>query len=94
MTAPILLPERLQPADATIAQAVGNEVVLLNLESGIYFSLNDMGALVWRSLEAREPLATIEEHIIEEYDVLPTQAHDDLRTFLHSLLEKALVVSA
>jgi len=42
-----------------IADNFGDEVVVLNLVSGVYFSLRDLAAAVWRDLAAGHPVGSL-----------------------------------
>ncbi|MGE5596738.1 MAG: PqqD family protein [Hyphomicrobiales bacterium] len=86
--------ERVVPAEATIAQVVGNEIVLLNLDSGFYYSLNSVGAFIWRHLESGAGIAGLEDRISAEYEVSRDQAKADLDEFIEELREHGLVEAA
>jgi hypothetical protein len=68
-------------------------MVLLNLASGLYYSLNDVGAFIWSWIEQRAPHGEIARAIVDTYDVAPEQAVGDLDAFLGKLNEWGLVVS-
>ena len=80
--------------DDVVARAVGDEMVLLNLESGTYFTLNAVGALVWRGLENSESIANIVGCVISEYEVSPERATADVQHLISSLLESGLLSTA
>ena len=42
-----------------VADDFGGEVVVLNLISGVYFSLRDLAAAVWRDLAAGHPVESL-----------------------------------
>jgi hypothetical protein len=42
-----------------VADDFGGEVVVLNLVSGVYFSLRDLAAAVWRDLAAGHPVRSL-----------------------------------
>lgn len=54
------------------------EVVLLNVESGDYYSLNPLGAFIWKLIVEGLDESQIVNRIVTEYDVEPTQASKDL----------------
>ena len=67
---------------------LGSETSLLNVKTGIYFTLNPVGASVWRKLQAGNTLAEINRLLLEEYEVEPQRCEDDLKQLvgeLHSL---------
>lgn len=42
-----------------VAQDFDGEIVVLNMATGNYFSLRDLGAVVWRDLAAGHPVETV-----------------------------------
>lgn len=79
--------------DAVVARALGEEMVLLDLDSGLYYSLNTLGAFIWALIERGLAQAVIADAIMAEYDVTPDVASSDLAAFLHQLHEWGLVTT-
>ena len=44
-----------------VAQDFEGEIIALNLEKGTYYSLRDLGAVLWRDLAAGHPVQTLAE---------------------------------
>jgi hypothetical protein len=65
--------------------------VLLNLDTGVYFGLNPVGARVWELLETPRSEAEVQASIAEEFEVDPDVALRDVREFLASLEERDLL---
>ena len=70
---------------------LGTEVSLLNLKSGIYFSLNPVGASVWRQIQKAKTLAEIKRQLLEEYEVETSRCEGDLRRLVLELEALGLV---
>ena len=68
-----------------------NEATILNLKTGIYFGLNEVGAHVWRLLEKPRSLAELRAAVTAEYEVEPEQCERDLRALLVELVDHQLV---
>lgn len=67
------------------------ETVVLNAESGVYFSLNETAAAVWEALdEPREP-GDLVRRVVQAFDVDEARAREDLGGLIASLLEAGLV---
>jgi hypothetical protein len=77
-----------------VAREVGGETMLLDLESGTYFGLDEVGACVWRAIEDGRTPAEACEAIIAAYDVERDVAERDLAGLLGQLLEKGLIAAA
>ena len=65
---------RFEVKSDVVARTVGDEMILLDLETGTYFTLNAVGALVWRGLESSSSIETIATTIVEQYEVDATTA--------------------
>jgi hypothetical protein len=70
---------------------LGDEVVLLHVDTGIYFGLDSMGAEIWQLLRDGVGDVDIFDRLLAEYDVDPTQLCADLVAFLDTLDAKGLV---
>lgn len=42
-----------------INETLDNETIIINLETGVYYSLNPMGTLVWKAINAKLPFGLI-----------------------------------
>jgi len=82
---------RIHPAVA--ARWVGDEIVLLHLGEGVYFSLNNVGAFIWSHLEHNAQIESIVDAIMTEYDVDAVRATRDLGDFLDGLQQHCLLAA-
>ena len=78
-------------SDVVISE-INNESVLLNLNTGIYFQVNEMGSFILAELTNYQNLATLQEKIILSFDVSAEACKDDLENFLETLLKKNLLL--
>lgn len=65
--------------------------VLLNLATGYYYTLNDVGRFLWESLDAAKKLSDIQQEILDHYDVDPETAKNDILGLIEDLLKEGLV---
>jgi hypothetical protein len=79
-------------ADLSIVSCeLASGAALLNLDSGIYYSLNEIGARIWTLVQAPKSVDDI-CHVIEgHYDVTPERCYSDLVTVLAHMAEAGLV---
>lgn len=85
------LPAKVAVRDGVVARSVGEEIVILDLGSGEYFSLNGVGAFIWTQLASGWAPAGIAQSVTDRYEVdLPTAEHD-VRDFLADLVKLGLV---
>ena len=89
------MPEKTQQklSDASVVAAapeqmsseLSGEVVILNLESGKYYSLDGVGATVWKMIQEPRTVGAIKETLLNTYDVTSERCEADLRELLTSL---------
>jgi len=72
-------------------KAFEGESVLLNLETGVYFSLNETGTAAWELFDGATSLAAISEALCARFNVSAEQARQDLFELTQTLLEEGLV---
>ncbi|MGB4780663.1 MAG: PqqD family protein [Candidatus Methylomirabilis sp.] len=72
-------------------KALEGESVLLNLETGVYFTLNETGTAAWELFDGATSLAAIGEALYARFDVLPEQMRQDLFELTQTLLKEGLV---
>jgi hypothetical protein len=70
---------------------VAGEAVILNLENGVYYSTNPVGARVWYLIQESRTLADVRDTLLEEFDVESSRLEADLRVFLEQLSVQGLV---
>jgi hypothetical protein len=88
-----VIQRKLIASTAVVAAELDQEAVLLNVETGLYFGLDAVGAEVWKLLEQGATEHEIMEHLLAEFDVEPSQLRADMREFLDQLLSHGLILS-
>ncbi len=74
-----------------MSRLVGDETVLLDLASGIYFGLDGVGKRIWESVAEGLSLAETAAVIVTEFEVGEVQAKTDLIAFAGDLVERGLL---
>jgi hypothetical protein len=72
------------------AARAGSDLVLLHLERGTYYTLNETGAFVWEQLDGRATLGEICAAIVERFEVDSTSAWSDLTALVDELIAEGL----
>lgn len=75
-----------------VSTTLGNEAVILELQAGNYFGVNDVGTAVWNCLQQPRLVADVIAHVLTEYEVSAVQAEADVLGFLQHLVDKGLVI--
>jgi hypothetical protein len=74
-----------------VSSDLGGEAVILHLTSGTYYSLNEVGALIWSLLQQPREVREIRERVLAEYEVDPDQCAADLHKLLETLAREGLI---
>ena len=76
-----------------MARTLDDDLVILDVPSGRYFELNDVGALVWEHLDGSTTVEDLIDRVVADYDVDRDTAARDVQDLLGQLIEAGLVVS-
>ena len=74
-----------------MSRLVGDETVLLDLSSGIYFGLDGVGKRIWEIVAEGRSLEETVMVITAEFEVNEAQAQTDLIAFVEYLVERGLL---
>ena len=85
------LETRLTIPAQVISRRVGDETVLLDLASGLYFGLDGVGQRIWQAVADGKKLSETVDIIVAEYNVDQNQATADVLQFASTLLERGLL---
>lgn len=85
------LDTRLTIPPQVMSRLVGDETVLLNLESGLYFGLDGVGQRIWETVSEGKALREAVATIVDEYEVERAQAEADALAFAKTLVERGLL---
>ncbi len=78
-------------SDAAMARRVGDEIVILDVNSGQYFGLNEVGAFIWDQLESDTARETLITAVTDAYDVGTDQAAADIDALVADLDTRGLI---
>ena len=70
---------------------LSGEAVILQLQDGIYYGLNPVGACIWNLIQTPKTISEVRDAILDEYDVTPEQCEADVRALVAEMKEHALV---
>jgi len=85
--------ERLTVAPDVLFRLVGDEGVLLNLNTTLYLGLNPVGTRMWNALISASSIQAAYDTLLAEYEVEPAQLRADLEEFIQRLLGQKLIVA-
>ncbi len=73
------------------AQEIDDETIILDAITQEYFSLNEIGKVIWSLLSQNKNLEEIKAQMLEMYEVPEEQLEKDLLNFLQALAKKGLI---
>ncbi len=74
-----------------LSSELANEAVILNLDSGIYYGLNEVGARIWELVQQPCSFGELHSVLTAEYDVSSDDCKQDLTKVLLDLERAKLV---
>lgn len=74
-----------------VSADIENEMAVLNLDSGVYYGLNEVGAYIWNFIEEPRTVLEIVRHVQSGYEVDSETCHHDLLQLLDKLSEADLI---
>lgn len=77
-------------SDDAVFRELDGESVVLNLETGQYYGLDEVGTRIWRAIEPKAALRKALECVIDEFDAERPAAEADLLELASALLAKGL----
>ncbi len=78
-------------ANEQVSTDLEGESVILGLESGRYYSLDDVGSFVWNLIQEPRPVSEIRDAILDAYDVESEVCQSDLLAILNQLADEGLI---
>ena len=67
------------------------EAAILNVESGVYYGLDPVGARVWGLIQEPRAVSAVRDALLREYDVAPDRCEQDLLALLADLAASGLI---
>lgn len=74
-----------------VSENVGDETIILDLDSGEYYGLSGVGGRIWQLLQSPTTGKEVQAVIQEEYDVTAERSREDVIEFLRTLAEEELI---
>jgi hypothetical protein len=87
-----ILDRRLHPSNQALESRVGDETIILHLERGTYYGLDQVGTNVWELLKCGIAPGAISDILVREYGGSREGVEDDVRRFLSDLYAHDIVV--
>lgn len=83
---------RLRRRERVLVQRAAGTLVLLDLDGGQYYALDEVSARVWELCDGDLGVGAIAEKVGAEYDAPLATIYDDVVVFLEEMIGENLVV--
>jgi len=74
-----------------IQSRIGDEIVMLDVESGFYFGLNSVASVIWEMMKEQVDLETMVNILMKEFDVDKATCESDTKELLGQMIEKKII---
>lgn len=74
-----------------IQSKIGDEVVMLDVESGYYFGLNSVASVIWDLMKEKINLNSMVESLMQQYDIDKETCEADTLELLEKMIEKKII---
>jgi len=75
----------------TAWQVIEGEAVILSMDTKVLRGLNPVGSRIWELIDGQRSLEEITGVIVQEFEVAPGVAVQDVQAFVQELLDRGLV---
>ena len=79
---------------AVITEVIDGEAIVVNLDSGAYYSLRDSACVAWELFAQQMPVSGVVAQMVSRYDAAPDVIATAVETLLAELLQENLLVAA
>ncbi|HEX8065679.1 MAG TPA: PqqD family protein [Thermoleophilaceae bacterium] len=81
----------LRRTDDHVSAPLDEWLVMMDIDAGRYYLLDDVASFVWTRLATPTSVADLVDELCSHYDVAPSRCESDVLPFLIQLREKGLV---
>ena len=81
----------IRASEDVVVSQLDDELVMMSVDRGQYYSLDDIGRRVWELLEKPLTVAAICDTVVDEYDVERDECEKDMLAWLRELVDENLV---
>jgi len=81
----------LKRSEDYLSNEIDHELVMMNISTGSYASLNETAKLIWQFLDTPKTVQEIMDVLRAEYHVSKEQCTNDLAPFIGKMLDKKML---
>jgi len=72
-------------SDGQVSCDLDGEVVLMSVEKGEYYRIDDIGSRIWAMIDPPQSVSALCDRLVSEYDVERRECEEDVLSFLRKL---------
>ncbi len=88
------LNQKIARSDNFVFNEVDGELVMMNIETGAYASLNETGKSIWALLDAPKSVSEVVSSLVEEYEIDQATCEKEVLPFVENMLKSDVLVLA
>lgn len=78
-------------SERQVSSDLGGEAVVLHLESGVYYGLNEVGAAIWAFIREPRAVKEIQDRVMGEFAVDAERCQQDVVAILQEFQAEGLI---
>jgi hypothetical protein len=82
---------KVMAAEGQVSTDLAGEAAILNMDTGVYYGLNPVGAFIWNLIQEPKLVKELKEAVLANYDVTPERCDQDVRALLGKLHQAGLI---
>ncbi len=77
-----------------IDSEIDDEIVMMNIDTGAYFGLDDIASIIWQKMKEPIQYGDLIDSLTAEYEVERQQCIDDLQPLLQQMQSEGLITAS
>ena len=74
-----------------LANQVGNEIVMMDMEKGKYFGTNRTGSYIWQVLETPMTFASLCSRLAADFNITEEKCMEEVSVFLQQMQNEGII---
>jgi hypothetical protein len=83
-----------QRSGRAVAQELDGDLVLVQVDTGMYYTLNEVGSRVWALCDGSHTVAQVVSQVCDEFDAPPADVEADVVELVDQLTSEKLLIAA
>ena len=90
-TATITIDTTIKRAEIIVSSELTDETVMMNVEKGSYYGLDDIETKLWQIVETPTSVSALCDSLLSNYDISREQGEADVLTFVNELHAEGII---